>query len=117
MSDRRRTSYQRAVAGFDEAHERELLEAITAAVIETSKIADANVIAIRTGELSSALLTMLAGTLAMSPSATRSPTAIRRTVDQLSKRLHRRLAAAERDPAFRDFLHRCFHGTDVGGRA
>jgi hypothetical protein len=110
-------TYARATAGYDEDHERALVDAITTAIFKTSMVSDANVCAIRTGELSSALLTVLAGVTVMSPSATRSPTAVRRTLDQLGKRLRRRLAAAETDPAMQDFLRRIFHGNDVEGSA
>jgi hypothetical protein len=113
MSDR--TTYARAIAGYDEAHERELVEAITAAIAEASKITDANVIALRTGEISSALLTCLAGILAVSPSVTRSPTAMRKLIDELGKRLRLRVNRGQQDAdAFR---RRCFNGNDVEGNA
>jgi hypothetical protein len=112
MSDHRRTSYARATAGFDEAHERQLVEALTAAVVETSRASDCDAVLLRTGEIASALLTVLAGTLAMSPASVRSPTAIRRTVDEL----RRRITQAERDPELQDFMRRCFRD-DVGGHA
>jgi hypothetical protein len=63
------------------------------------------------------LLIVLAATLAISPAVTRSPTSIRRTLDQLGKRLRRRIAQAETDPAVQDFIRRCFHGDDVEGSA
>jgi hypothetical protein len=112
-----RFTYARAAAGYDAEHEQQLLAAITAAIVETSRVADANVIALRTGEIASALLTALAGILAMSPAATRSPTAMRKMVDELGKRLRRRIAAAEDDSALQEFLRRVFRGTDVEGSA
>ena len=57
---------------------------------------DCNAAVIRTGEAAQALLTALACVLAMSPSATRSPAAIRRTVDEIGKRLRKQGRAAER---------------------
>jgi hypothetical protein len=48
---------------------------------------------LRTGATASALLTVLAITLAMSPPVVRSPTTLRRTVDRLAKLLRRRVAA------------------------
>jgi hypothetical protein len=70
------------------ACERELAEAISAAIVQVS--ADD----LRTGATASALLTVLAVTLAMTPSAVRSPTTLRRTVAALAKLLRRRVAAA-----------------------
>jgi hypothetical protein len=112
-----RTTIARARAGYDVAFERALAEAITAAVFATSHTTNANYIAIRTAETASALLTVLAGFLAMSPAAARSPTAIRRTVDVLGKRLRRRVAAAQSCPDMAEFLRRCFRDDDVGGHA
>ena len=117
MSDRR-TTYARAAAGYDADFERKLIEAITTAIGEASIITDANVMAIRTGETASALLSVLAAVLAMSPAVTRSPTAIRKTIDELGKRLRRRVAQAERNADMQDFLRRVFRGDDdVGGHA
>jgi hypothetical protein len=112
-----RFTYGRAVAGFDQEFEHELLEVITTAIAEASIVSDANVMAIRTGETASALITALAAVLAISPAAARSPTAIRHTIDELGKRLRRRIASAERDPSVQEFLRRCFNVTDVAGRA
>ena len=72
------TTFARATLEYDKAHERALMEAITRTIFESSTVSDANAIVIRTGEAAEALLTVLAGILAMSPAATRSPTAIRR---------------------------------------
>jgi hypothetical protein len=116
MSDRR-TSYARAAAGYDEAFERELLEAITRAIADASMVSDCNAIVLRTAETASALLTALAGMLAMSPAATRSPTEIRRTCDALHKKLRRLIAQAERDAHVQDFVARVFRGANVRGRA
>jgi hypothetical protein len=112
-----RTTLAQALAGRDDDHERELVAAIITAIADVARVTDANAIAIRTGETASALTSVLATVLAMSPQAARSPTAIRATVDALGKRLRRRLAAAERDPLTQDFLHRVFRDGDVGGSA
>ena len=111
------TTYARATLEYDKDHERALLEAITRAIFESSTVSDANAIVIRTGEAAEALLTVLAGILAMSPSATRSPTAIRRTVDDLGKRLRRQIAAAEGSEDLQEFIRRTFRGNDVEGTA
>jgi hypothetical protein len=53
----------------------------------------------------------------MSPAAVRSPTAIRKTIDDLGKRLRRHVAAAQTDPEVQDFVRRCFNGERVRGQA
>ena len=111
------TTYARATLEYDKDHERALMEAITRAIFESSTVSDANAIVIRTGEAAEALLTVLAGILAMSPSATRSPTAIRKTVDDLGKRLRRQIAAAEGSEDLQEFIRRTFRGNDVEGTA
>jgi hypothetical protein len=51
----------------------------------------------------------------MLPSTTRSPTAIRKTVDNLGKRLRRKVAAAEQSADLQEFLRRTFrHGGTEG---
>jgi hypothetical protein len=111
----RRTSFERATAGYDEAFEQQLAYAITVAIAETSRVTDVNAICIRTGETIAALVTTLASVLAMSPSAVRSPTQIRKTLDE--QRLRRRLAAAEADPVLQEFMRRAFNATDDAGHA
>jgi hypothetical protein len=113
----RRITYERAVLEYDKEHERALLEAITEAIIDASLVTDANAIVIRTGEAAEALLTTLASILAMSPSAARSPTAIRKTADELGKQIRRKVAAAEANEALQDFIRRSFRGNDTGGNA
>ena len=101
----------------DEAHEQALLEAITQAIFEASKVSDCNAVVIRTGEATQALLTALACILAMSPSVTRSPAAIRKTVDDLGKRLRRQVASAEQSPDLGEFVRRSFRNAAEGGSA
>ena len=98
-------------------HDRALLSAITKAIFTASKVSDCNAVVIRTGEAAEALLTALAGILAMSPSVARSPTALRRTIDNLHKRLRTKVAAAEKSADLQDFLRRSFRGNDAGGNA
>ena len=111
------TTFARATLEYDKDHERGLLEAITRAIFESSTVSDANAIVIRTGEAAEALLTVLAGILALSPAATRSPTAIRKTVDDLDKRLRRQIAAAEASEDLQEFISRTFRGNDVEATA
>jgi len=108
------TTFARATLEYDKAHERALVEAITRAILESSTVSDANAIVIRTA---AALLTVLAGTFAMSPSATRSPTAIRKTIDDFGKRLRRKISAAEASEDLQEFMRRTFRGTDTAGSA
>jgi hypothetical protein len=117
MTAAARTSYERTTRGYDDDHERELLDAIMTAIAEASRVSDCNAMVIRTGEAASALLSALAFTLTMSPAATRSPTALRKTMDELGKRLRRRVAHATADPELQAFLARVFRSRDVQGNA
>jgi hypothetical protein len=92
------TTFKRASTSYDPDHERAL---------------------VAVSEASSALETVLVMVLAMSPAATRSPTAIRERTDQIRKRLIKRAAKAAADPTMRDFLDRCFRNDDRerGGNA
>jgi hypothetical protein len=116
MTDAQPT-YDRATSAYDKDHERALMEAITRTIFETSAVSDADAIVIRTAECAQALVIVLAGVLAMSPAATPSPTAIRRTIDDLGKRLHRQIAAAEASEDLQEFISRTFRGNDVEGTA
>jgi hypothetical protein len=111
------TTYARATLKYDSEHERALLKAITQAIFEESKLRDCNAVAIRTGEVTQALMTALAGIVAMSPSVTRSPTAIRKTIDDFGKSLRRKVSAAEQCPDLKDFLRRSFWNTGGEGNA
>jgi len=118
MSDAQ-TTFARATLEYDKAHERALIEAITQAIVESSTVsnANANAMVIRTAETAEALLTVLACILALSPAATRSPTAIRKAVGDLGKRLRRQIAAAEASEDLQGFIRRTFRGNDVEGTA
>jgi hypothetical protein len=111
------TTFARATLEYDKDHERALLEAITEAIFEASRISDCHAVVIRTGEAAQALLTALACFLAMSPAATRSPSALRKTCDDFSKSLRRKVAAAEKNSDLQEFVRRSFWGDDVGGSA
>ena len=111
------TTYDRAPSAYDKGHERALMEAITRAIFESSTVSDANAIVIRTAETAEALLTVLAGILAISLAATRSPTTIRRTIDDLGKRLRRQISAAEASEDLQEFISRTSRGNDVEGTA
>ena len=93
------------------------MEAITRTILETSAVSDADAIFIRTAECAQALVIVLDGVLAMSPAATRSPTAIRRTIDDLGKRFRRQIAVTEASEDLQEFISRTFRGNDVEGTA
>jgi hypothetical protein len=111
------TTYQRAAAEYDPQHESALVDAIMTAIAEESRVTDANALVLRTAESAAALVNVLSFILAVSPAVVRSPTAIRRTVDGLHKKLRQRVAAAEKDADVQDFRARVFTGTDTGGTA
>jgi hypothetical protein len=111
------TTLARAQLGYDEDFERRLTEAILAAVVETSMIDDCLVI--RTGESAAALVTVLASTMALSPSTARSPKAIKQIAECFRKKLMANVRAAEQSPDFYAFKQRTFRNDDRerGGRA
>jgi hypothetical protein len=104
---------ERALAGFDQAFEKLLTEAIMTAIADASRIDDCLVI--RTGESAAALVTVLASMMALSPSSTRSRAAIKQTADGFRRKLAAKVRAAESDTAFSDFKNRCF-STDAADR-
>ena len=110
-------TYDRATSVYDKDHECALMEAITRTIFETSAVSDADAIVIRTAECAQALVIVLAGILATSPSVTRSPTAIRRTVDEFGKRLRREVSAAAQDADLKDFVRRSFWKAGTEGNA
>jgi hypothetical protein len=113
MTDR--TPYARAVAGYDEEFEQQLAGEILRAITSASMASDTNVMLLRTGEMTAALIKVLALTLALSPCA-RSPTALRAAVDAIAKRLRRQAQAAIDDAELRDTRKHFFTDT-VGGNA
>src|SRR5262245_35760810 len=94
MSDRR-TSYKRAVEGFDEEFRWALVDEIMATIVRTSRVTDVDTCVLRTGETAAALVDALAMILTLSPAALRSPTALRRLCDGLHKRLRQRVATGQ----------------------
>jgi len=113
----RRTTFQRAASGYDPDFENTLVDAIAATIGEVLMVTDADCIAIRTAETASALVAPLAVVFALSPAASRSPTAVRKTVDELGKRLRCRLTAVNADPHLQGFIKRISHGNDVESSA
>jgi hypothetical protein len=88
-----RTTLERACAGYDAEFERSLVEKIGEAIALTSLTTDRQVIALRTGEMLSALATCMAATLALCPDSD-VPSRLREMVEQLAKRIRRDAAKA-----------------------
>jgi hypothetical protein len=112
-----RQGLDRALAGYDQAHERALADAIITAIVAQSMV-DGTVV-VRIGEIAAALVNILAMALALSPTATRTPAAIREVGEQVRKKIMCQVRQAERDPAVNDFLKRTINDNDRerGGRA
>jgi hypothetical protein len=117
MTDTGRTTYERATRGYDPEFERAVADAVTEAIAQVSLCTDANVLALRIGEIVAALVTVLAGIIALSPAVTGSPTQLRKFLDETTKRLRRKAMQAAASSDTTRFKTRCFSGTDVGGRA
>jgi hypothetical protein len=111
------TTFAKATLEYDAEHETALMEVITEAIFEVSKVSDADAVVLRTAEIANALLMVLAGTLALSPSVARSPTTIRRTIDGFGKHLRRKISAAETNEDLQDFMRRTFRGGGTEGNA
>jgi hypothetical protein len=109
----------RALSGYDADFEQRLVDALVTTIVEASMVTDGNghrVMALRLGETASALTTVLASTLALSPSSARSSKAIKQTADGFRRKLTARVRQAELEPLFADFKSRAF-GTDAADRA
>jgi hypothetical protein len=108
---------ERAMAGFDEAFQAELADAILRAIVDRSMID--GVLVLRTGEIAAALVNVLATALALSPASTRNRAAIKQTADGFRRKLLAKVRAAEGSPDIYEFKRRVFHDDDPerGGRA
>jgi hypothetical protein len=92
------TTFERAAAGYDPEHEKALADAIARAIFEASLVTDCNALVIRSAEIASALITTLA-------------------VVELTKRLRRRIAAAEQSADVQDLAKRVFRTNEPAGHA
>jgi hypothetical protein len=108
---------ERAMAAYDEGHERKLADAVIRTIADQSMID--GVMVLRTGESAAALVTALASILALSPSCARSRAAIRKTSEAFRKKLAANVRAAEQSPDLYELKRRAFHDGDRqrGGRA
>lgn len=86
------------------------------AIARASLVTDANAMVLRTGESIGALVRVPASMIALSPDAARSPTTVRKFVDQVSKRLRVLATQAATDSDVQDFRRR-FNTDGVGGHA
>jgi hypothetical protein len=93
MSEPRRTTFERAFANYDQAFERTLTDDIMQTIATASIVSDQNVVAIRTGETTAALITCLGTVLALCPDHD-VPSRLRQRVDEIAKRLQRDVARA-----------------------
>jgi hypothetical protein len=100
----------RATTAYDPEHEKAIGDALITTIIEQSMVD--GVMVIRTGEIAAALTSVLAMTLALSPSVVRSPAAIREISERVRKKLMRQVHAADRDPTLFDFKIYTFNETD-----
>jgi hypothetical protein len=110
-----RTSFECATREYDREPERALVRAT--AIAEASIVVDCDALVLRTGETAEALLEALAGVIALSPLSTRSPSAIRKTVENLSKQLHQKISAVRQNESLRQFIRRSFSGGGTKERA
>ena len=72
---------ERAPTDYEEKHEKAVIEAIMRIVADAPLISEPPLSVLRTGELASALLTVLAAAIALSPEAVCSLATIRKTTD------------------------------------
>jgi hypothetical protein len=95
-ADAHRTTFERACRGYDTQFERALVDEITETIARASLVTDQNVVALRVGEMISALATCLAFTLALSPGMD-VPSRLRAAVGELAKRIRKDAARAKVD--------------------
>jgi hypothetical protein len=94
-----RTTYARATAGFDPEFRDALIKKISIAIAEASLVTDAPISAMRTGETIEALTICLIATASMSPTFD-TPSALRKFLHDLAKRIRRSVAQNRADPTF-----------------
>lgn len=107
-----RTTYGRAVAGYDEKFRQHLVGEIITAVAKASMVTDANIMALRVGETTEALLSVLISFAAMSPHFD-TPSNLREFAETLARRFRREVGRARAEGFCSDFIH----GARKGGTA
>jgi len=89
----RRTTFERACAGYDEQFANSLTDDIMRTIAAASTVTHANVLAVRTGETTAALVNCLGTVLALCPDHD-VPSRLRQRVDAIAKKLRRDVAKA-----------------------
>ena len=107
-----RTTYARATALYDDDFRRRLIEEIITAIAKASLVTDANVMAIRTGEMIEALTSCLIATASLIPHFG-TPSHLREFAGELAKRVRREVAKAQAEGFCNDFVF----GARRGGNA
>ena len=107
-----RTSYERATREYDEDFKRALITEIVSAIFVASKCTDANVVALRVGETTEALISCLCATAALSPHFD-TPSHLRKFAEHVEKRIRREVSKARAEGYAQDFVF----GARRGGRA
>jgi hypothetical protein len=106
-----RTTYARATASYDDDFRRRLIEEAITAIAKASLVTDANVMAIRTGEMIEALTSCLIATASLTSFGT--PSHLREFAEELAKRVRREVAKARAEGFYNDFVF----GARRGGNA
>jgi hypothetical protein len=106
-----RTTWARASRDYDEAFKHAPISEIVNAIAKASIVTDANVMAIRTGETTEALIICLRS-MSMSPHFD-VPSHLREFAETLSKRVRREVARARAEGFGEDFIF----GARRGGTA
>src|SRR5262245_16542662 len=102
LTEPRSGTYERAVAGYDEEHRDRLAAAIINAIAQASLLNDAKVMALRTGEMTDAVLSVPAWVIAMRCDL-QSPAKVREAAEQVRKTLIRDVPQFRGDSEFRKF--------------
>jgi hypothetical protein len=113
MNEIPRTTYERAVAGYDDAFRKRLADAILTAIAKASVLSDANVMCLRTAESRDALVDVLISILGLTPHYD-TPSHLREFVEHLAKKVRREVARLRAEPC--PEAERMFGFRD-GGRA
>ena len=106
-----RATLERACREYDLAHRTRLTSEIIKTIVRESRVTDANVVAIRTSELTDALADVLVTVLAMVPDMD-VPSHLRQATENLCKRVRRDVAKARAEGDFD-----VFHGARREGHA
>jgi len=99
-----RTTYGRAVAGYDEKFRQHLVGEIFSAIARASIVTDTNVMAIRTGQTIEALTSCLIATASLTPHFD-TPSHLREFAESVARRIRREVSKARAEGFCSDFVH------------